>query len=71
MGKYIIFNLMVIFACIGIIFLSGWFLSALWNWLAPLFWTAAPVLNIWHGIGIIAFFRFMVIVLSFKNVEKK
>ena len=71
MAKKTIINLLVILACIGVIFLSGWIFSLLWNWLAPLFWAGAPELNLWHGMGIIAFLRFLVIWMTFKQVDNK
>jgi len=32
--------------------LSGFVFMALWNWLAPLFWTSAPHLTFWQAWGI-------------------
>ena len=34
-------------------FLEGYVLMLLWNWIAPLFWSAAPELTFWQCIGII------------------
>lgn len=34
-------------------FLEGYVLMILWNWLAPLFWSAAPELTFLQCIGII------------------
>ena len=34
---------------------EGWIFMLLWNWIAPMFWTTAPVLSIWHSIGILLF----------------
>jgi hypothetical protein len=33
-------------------FLEGWILMLLWNWLAPIFWSAAPELSYWQAMGI-------------------
>lgn len=38
---------------IGLAALKGWIVSLLWNWLAPMFWTNAPVLGIWEAFGIL------------------
>ena len=38
---------------IAAFFLEGYVLMLLWNWLAPLFWSAAPILCFWECIGII------------------
>lgn len=38
---------------IAAFFLEGYVLMLLWNWLAPLFWSAAPILGFWECIGII------------------
>ena len=46
--------------CLGVIILivlraviKGWVFMLLWNWLAPMVWTNAPVLTIWMSIGIL------------------
>lgn len=31
---------------------GGWIFMLLWNWLAPLFWTTAPVLTFWQAWGV-------------------
>ncbi len=41
-----------ILAVIGLAALEGWIVSALWNWLVPMFWTNAPILGIWEAFGI-------------------
>ncbi len=38
---------------IAAFFLEGYVLMLLWNWIAPLFWSAAPELTFWQCIGII------------------
>ena len=27
--------------------------SLLWNWIAPIFWSSAPVLNMWQAFGVL------------------
>ena len=45
--------------CIGIMailvvvsFLEALVVQLLWNWLAPIFWTAAPILTYWQAFGV-------------------
>ena len=45
-----IVGVIVIIACCA---LSGWIVSLLWNWLAPLFWSSAPILTVWQAFGIL------------------
>ena len=40
---------------IAVFFFWGWILSALWNWLAPMFWVGAPILSVLEGTGIVLF----------------
>ena len=35
-----------------IIALIAWAFQALWNWLVPIFWSAAPMLTYWQSLGI-------------------
>jgi len=46
-------------ACLGMLILFfllaclfGWVVMLLWNWLAPVFWLAAPHLTFWQGVGV-------------------
>ena len=32
---------------------EGLIVSLLWNWIAPLFWSGAPILTIWQGFGLL------------------
>ena len=44
-----------IFICIVVValsFLEAWVVQLLWNWLAPIFWTAAPILTYWQAFGV-------------------
>lgn len=36
---------------IGIDLLIFWGVQELWNWIAPLFWTNAPILTYWQAAG--------------------
>lgn len=33
-------------------FLEAWIVQLLWNWLAPIFWIAAPILTYWQAFGV-------------------
>jgi len=33
-------------------FLEAWVVQLLWNWLAPIFWAAAPILTYWQAFGV-------------------
>ena len=33
-------------------FLEAWIVQLLWNWLAPIFWTTAPILTYWQAFGV-------------------
>lgn len=35
-----------------VMFFEAWIVQLLWNWLAPVFWTAAPILTYWQAFGI-------------------
>lgn len=39
---------------IGLVLFEGWAVAAIWNWIAPMFWQSAPVLNTWTAIGVMA-----------------
>lgn len=45
--------LLVLILIIGFDFLLGWLFMLLWNWLAPLFWEAAPILTYWQSFGVV------------------
>ena len=36
---------------VGFNFLVFWAFQELWNWLAPLFWSTAPILTYWQATG--------------------
>ncbi len=42
--------IMVILAALS--FLEAWVVQLLWNWLAPIFWTTAPILTYWQAFGV-------------------
>jgi hypothetical protein len=37
---------------VALSFLEAWVVQLLWNWLAPIFWTAAPILTYWQAFGV-------------------
>ena len=44
--------LIVLVIAIALGALEGLVFMLLWNWLIPLFWTAAPILTFWQAWGI-------------------
>ena len=42
--------IMIILAAFS--FLEAWIVQLLWNWLAPIFWTAASILTYWQVLGV-------------------
>lgn len=36
---------------VALSFLEAWVVQLLWNWIAPIFWQAAPVLTYWQAFG--------------------
>ena len=53
MKEFVIGCLIGLVIIIGFAAFEGWIVSLLWNWLAPIFWTNAPVLGIWQAFGIL------------------
>ena len=53
MKEFSIGCIIALVVIIGLAAFEGWIVSLLWNWLAPLFWTNAPVLGIWEAFGIL------------------
>ena len=43
--------LLAVIVLIALSFLEAWVVQSLWNWLAPVFWTAAPILTYWQAFG--------------------
>ena len=41
--------ILIILLCIALGVLGGFIFMLLWNWLMPLFWTNAPILNFWQA----------------------
>lgn len=37
---------------IGLSFLEALFIQLFWNWIAPVFWSAAPILTYWQAFGV-------------------
>ncbi len=44
--------LFILILCIILGAFSGWIFMLLWNWLAPIFWSTAPVLTFWQAWGV-------------------
>lgn len=44
--------LFIIILCLILGAFSGLIFMLLWNWLAPLFWTSAPILTFWQAWGV-------------------
>lgn len=51
--------IVVFVVAVGLVIFEGWLLSALWNWIAPMFWAGAPVLDTWKGLGIMLILDFV------------
>ena len=44
--------IVVIVILVVLSFLEAWVVQLLWNWLAPIFWTTAPILTYWQAFGV-------------------
>ena len=44
--------IVVIVILVVLSFLEAWVVQLLWNWLAPIFWAAAPILTYWQAFGV-------------------
>ena len=44
--------IVVIVILVVLCFLEAWVVQLLWNWLAPIFWTTAPILTYWQAFGV-------------------
>ena len=44
--------IVIIVILVVLSFLEAWIVQLLWNWLAPIFWIAAPILTYWQAFGI-------------------
>ena len=53
---------------VALSFLEAWVVQFLWNWLAPIFWTAAPVLTYWQAFGCCVLLS--IIGSAFRSVSK-
>ena len=49
-------------------FLEAWVVQFLWNRLAPIFWTAAPILTYWQAFGVCILLS--IIGSAFRSVSK-
>jgi len=57
--------LIVLVIAIALGAIEGLVFMLLWNWLVPLFWTAAPILTFWQAWGV--YFLLNIIGNFFKN----
>ena len=44
--------IIVMIILVALSFLEAWVVQLLWNWLAPIFWTTAPILTYWQTFGV-------------------
>ena len=51
-GQAIGWCLIILIFVAGGIFLPPLLIKYLWNWLAPLFWSEAPILTYWQAFGV-------------------
>lgn len=61
--------LVILIVCFLLSAFEGWLFMVLWNWIAPIFWTAAPELTFWQGWG--AWFLINLIGSAFKTIKNK
>jgi hypothetical protein len=59
----IILSIIFIIFCLSII---PYIFMVLWNWLIPMFWASAPILNFWHALGIVILIK-LIQILLFSN----
>lgn len=60
-------SILLIIIALGAI--EGLVLMLLWNWLAPLFWSTAPILSFWQAWGILVLLN--LIFSPFKSSSNK
>ena len=53
---------------VALSFLEAWVVQLLWNWLAPIFWTAAPILTYWQAFG--TYMLLYIVGSVFRSVSK-
>lgn len=58
----------VIVILVVLSFLEAWIVQLLWNWLAPIFWTTAPILTYWQAFGVCILLS--IIGSAFRSVSK-
>lgn len=61
--------LIAIALIVGLLILEGWVAAFLWNWIAPIFWSSAPILTTWQALGIM-FVLDIIGTLLFKSSSK-
>ena len=59
----IILSIIFIIFCLSII---PYIFMILWNWLIPMFWASAPILNFWQALGIVILIK-LIQILLFSN----
>ena len=60
--------IVVIVILVVLCFLEAWVVQLLWNWLAPIFWTTAPILTYWQAFG--ACILLSIIGSAFRSISK-
>ena len=60
--------IVVIVILVVLSFLEAWVVQLLWNWLAPIFWTTAPILTYWQAFG--ACILLSIIGSAFRSISK-
>ena len=60
--------IVVIVILVVLCFLEAWVVQLLWNWLAPIFWTTAPILTYWQAFGVCILLS--IIGSAFRSVSK-
>lgn len=61
--------IVILVLIIALSFLEALIVQLLWNWLAPLFWSAAPILTYWQAFGVSMLLG--IIGSSFKSYNSK
>ena len=61
--------IVILVLIVALSFLEALIVQLLWNWLAPLFWGAAPILTYWQAFGISMLLG--IIGSSFKSYNSK
>ena len=57
--KKVLAIILALIIAIGLYALITWGVQSLWNWIAPLFWSNAPILTFWQTLGVMLLVRVM------------